>query len=397
MNGPRFASIAWLPLIALFGVACDFDISGSGKDPAPRSPELPEDRGVALPGGEVSVLSGLVWSRDGREIFYQQSALWTVEGQTRPPAITAVDVSNKTTRTVDAQYSSYIGLALSADGETLYFMAHDDPSGGGLGLHSVSVDGEQSALLAKPVDLLGVPFRGPAGFSLSPDNVHVAYSSGNSLFVHNVDDDQRRLVATSAEPQAFSPDGRRLLFTDWDPDWVPEGPPDYTDLIFDLETGEKETVSLGPTRTGRRFVNSIRLQSVRWDVTGIRVLYWRVFEESFIYDVSRGAETRLEFDLREGQGGPGFVGFAEGWSEDGSKLAFWSSACLRRSAGSFLGHTCYERETHLHVTNADGQGDTIVAVAYVGENVSSWRRAAFAPDGKRIAYILDGRIYMKEI
>ena len=46
MNGPRFTSIAWLPLIALFGVACfDFDLSG------PRTEEgsgLPEDRGVAL-------------------------------------------------------------------------------------------------------------------------------------------------------------------------------------------------------------------------------------------------------------------------------------------------------------------------------------------------------------
>jgi Tol biopolymer transport system component len=231
---------------------------------------------------------------------------------------------------------------------------------------------------------------------LSPDNVHVAYSSGNSLFVHNVADDQRTFLATSAEPLAFSPDGRRLLFTDWDPDWVPEGPSEYTDFIFALDTGEQEPVSLGPTRTGRRFVNSIRLQSVRWDVIGIRVLYWRLFEESFIYDVSRGAETRLEFDLREGEAGPGYVGFAEAWSEDGSKLAFRSSACLRRSAGSLFGYTCYERESHLHVTDADGRGDTIVAVAYVGENVSSGR-AAFAPDGKRIAYILGGRIYMQEI
>ncbi len=90
------------------------------------------------------------------------------------------------------------------------------------------------------------------------------------------------------------------------------------------------------------------------------------------------------------------MGFAEACSEDGSKLAFQSSACLRRSAGSLFGFTCYERETHLHVTDADGQGDRIVVVAYVGENVSSGR-AAFAPDGKTIAYILGGRIYMQEI
>lgn len=395
MNGPRFASIAWLPLIALFGLSgCDFDLFGPRTDPAPRPPELPEDMGVALTADEVSWDSHLVWSRDGREIFYQQSALWTIEGQTRPVAIKAVDVSNKTTRTVDAQYSAYYGLTLSADGTTLYFVARDDSSDVdlGFGLYSVSVDGEDPVLLARPVD----SFRGPPGFLLSPDNVHVAYSSGNSLFVHNVADDQRTFLATSAEPLAFSPDGRRLLFTDWDPDWVPEGPSEYTDLIFALDTGEKEPVSLGPTRTGRRFVNSIRLQSVRWDVIGIRVLYWRLFEESFIYDVSRGAETRLAFDLREGESGAGFVGFAEAWSEDGSKLAFRSSACLRRSAGSLFGYTCYESENHLHVTDADGRGDTIVAVAYVGENVSTGR-AAFAPDGKRIAYILGGRIYMQEI
>ena len=48
------------------------------------------------------------------------------------------------------------------------------------------------------------------------------------------------------------------------------------------------------------------------------------------------------------------------------------------------------------MTDADGQGDRIVAVAYTGENVSSGK-AAFAPDGKTIAYILGGRIYMQEI
>ena len=395
MNGPRFASIAWLPLVALFGVSCfDLDLFGPRPDPEPRSPELPENRGVALTADEVSSDSWLVWSRDGREIFYQQSALWTVEGQARPPAIKAVDVSNKTTRTVDARYSAYHGLTLSADGTSLYFAARDDSSDPdlGFGLYSVSVDGEHPVLLARPVD----SFRGPPGFSLSPDNVHVAYSRRDSLFVHNVADDQRLFLATSAEPLTFSPDGRRLLFTDWNPDWVPGGPTEYTDLIFALDTSEREPVSLGPTRTGRSLVNQIRLQSMRWDVIGIRVLYWRVLEEYFIYDVSRGAENRLEFDLREGEAGPGFVGFAEAWSEDGSKLAFRSSACLRRSAGSLFGYTCFESESHLHVTDADGQGDTIVAVAYVGENVSSGR-AAFAPDGERIAYILGGRIYMQAI
>ncbi len=117
MNGPRFALIAWLPLVTLFGVSCfDFDLFGPRPDPAPRSPELPENRGVALTADEVSSYSHIAWSRDGREIFYQQSALWTVEGQVRPPAIIAVDVSNKTTRTVDARYSAYHGLTLSADG-----------------------------------------------------------------------------------------------------------------------------------------------------------------------------------------------------------------------------------------------------------------------------------------
>ncbi len=100
----------------------------------------------------------------------------------------------------------------------------------------------------------------------------------------------------------------------------------------------------------------------------------------------------MEFDLREGEAGPGYVGFAEAWSEDGSKLAFRSSACLR-STGFFKSYRCHERENHLHVTDADGQGDTIVVVAY---NVSTGK-AAFAPDGKRIAYILGGRIYMQEI
>ena len=385
MNGRRLASIAWLPLIALGGLAC-FDLDLSGPTTVPGS-GLPEERGVALTADEVSFDSHLVWSRDGREIFYLQRASGGL-----PPAIRAVDVSNKTTRTVDARYSGYNGLTLSADGSRLYFMARDDPSGLDLafGLYRVFPDGERSALLAKPIDFLGVAFRGPPGFSLSPDNVHAAYSGRDSLLVQNLDDGQRLFLATSAEPQAFSPDGRRLLFTDWDPDWVPGDSPDYTDFIMDLDTGEKESVSLGPIRFGRRVARSIQLKAVRWDLVGIRVLYWRASGEFFIYDVSRGAETRLAFDLS--QGGPGF---AEAWSEDGGKIAFWSSACLR-SSGFLFDYQCHESEDHLHVTAADGRGDKIVAVAYVADH--AWAgRAAFAPDGKRIAYILGGRIYLREV
>jgi hypothetical protein len=368
----------------LLALSCEKD---APLGPDQQGPRLPQDRGVALTtADEVSWDSHLIWSRDGREIFYQQSALWTVEGQARPATIKAVDVSNKTTRTVDARYHAHYGLTLSADGTRLYFAARGDSSDVdlGFGLYSVSVDGEDPVLLARPA---------PPRVPLSPDNIHVAYS-GDSLFVHNVDDDQRLFLATSAEPQAFSPDGRRLLFTDWDPNWVPGGPSEYTDLIFDLDTGEKEPVSLGPTRSGRRLLTVIQLKAVRWDVSGIRVLYRRGPSEFFIYDVSRGAETRLAFELREGESGIGFVGFVEAWSEDGSKLAFWSSVCLQ-SSGSLFG-ACSKVEHHLHVTDADGRGDTIVAVAYVGGNV--WNgRAAFAPDGKRIAYIFGDRIYMQEI
>lgn len=76
-------------------------------------------------------------------------------------------------------------------------------------------------------------------------------------------------------------------------------------------------------------------------------------------------------------------------------MAFWSRACLRCSRCFWDSH-CHESEDHLHVTDADGRGDRIVAVAYSSDN-ELHGRAAFAPDGKRIAYILGGLIYMQEI
>jgi Tol biopolymer transport system component len=219
-----------------------------------------------------------------------------------------------------------------------------------------------------------------AVFVVSPDNVHVAYlvspwgcyeNCADSLFLHNVVTDERVLLtATATTPLVFSPDGARLLCAD----------PGEA-FVLTIGTGERQSVTLPDVPAPDPWPAFVM---ARWDRAGARVAYRGGPDWAFVYDVARGVRTDLALSLRPTE----LVVPANAWSPDGSRIAWWGSMCLGR---------CVQ----LHGAFANGGGDEILASAGDGPDAEPWGRiggkAAFSPDGRAIAFVLSGRLYVKEV
>jgi Tol biopolymer transport system component len=73
------------------------------------------------------------------------------------------------------------------------------------------------------------------------------------------------------------------------------------------------------------------------------------------------------------------------WSPDGSRIAFWTHACIEGDVGA-----CTRGQSSLHVLDPFDGAESIVAVAH-GDTAGEY--LAFSPDGARIAYVFGGMIY----
>jgi hypothetical protein len=349
----------------LMSVACS-----DGGPEAFSEDELVEDLGTSRSGpGEVWSWTSLLWRLDGGAVFYVS---------TSPYQVKAVDVSTGATTVVDARHTLYYGFAISPDGKWLYFAAQDDQFGTDPpALYATSSDGNETRLLASNVALTSLA----AAFVVSPDNVHVAYrvtphdcydSCPDSLFLHAVASGERVLLPGTGEPLAFAPDGGRLLIVD-----------SQEAFILTIGTGDRQSVSL--PHIPYRPADTPLFVMARWDNAGIRVTYLDTGGRSaFVYHVGGATETELPFALRGGE----LVYPAYAWSPDGSRTAWWGTACLGRCA-------------FLHVAYVDGRGDEIVATAS-GETLSgSWGytpgHAAFSPDNTAIAHVLNGQLHVTDL
>jgi hypothetical protein len=330
-----------------------------------------EDRGIALTPANVEVWAPLAWSAGGGEIFFHS-----------PGGIQAVEISGGSIRVVDNRHSGYSGLSLSANGERVYFAAWDgdDP----IGLYSVSVDGAESDLLAS-----GLAYESP--LAVSPDDVDIAYRArGDSAFIHNMTDHSTIFVNTG-KPLTFSSDGTELLFgcRYW-PGYG--GAPPCATFAYNLETQQSEHV----------LDADYHIEMLRWDPDAIRVLT-RDFDRLTVWNVTHDVARELTLSMRDDEQ----LGYTYAWSFDGSMIAVWTGRCIERSG--FLGE-CVKGESRLHVVYTDGRGDAVVAVvhknvgptalasgspSYCAEIHCDWM--IFSPDGSRIAYSRDDRIYMKDL
>lgn len=351
----------------LVGLGCGGDATG------PKQYLWPEDRGTALTPAGDQVRRPLAWSMDGGEIFFHC-----------PDGIKAVEISTGSIRVVDDRHSWYWGLTPSTDGERVYFAARDGDNP--IGLYSVSTDGAQSELLESNLDYL---YDSPP-LAVSPDDVHIAYRAHDySLFLHNVTDHATVVVDTGIA-LTFSSDGADLLYgcSNW-PGFG--GAPPCATFTYNLDTQQSEHV----------FDADHHIEMLRWDTDAIRVLL-RDFDGLTVWDVTHDVATELNISMQSDE----LLGYNYAWSFDGSMIAVWTGRCLERNSSL----DCVKSESRLHAVDADGRGDSVVAVVHSSVGGAALASGypgycagyfcgyiAFSPDGRRVAYIRDERIYMQDL
>lgn len=311
---------------------------------------------VSLP--EEGDLGDFVWTTDGRELVYRTAGTvvaWEAESGTRRVVL---EVQGPRFRPWE--------LTMSFDGRHLYYRA-ERAGAEWASLWRVPLEGGPGELLPS-ADTVGI-------YLLSPDNRHLVYQLGIDarqewpVWLYEIGTGLRtNLNWTLGVPLAFSPDGRRLLYAQV------EGPTGQRVVrILTLQTGASEIIDLGiPLYKG-----------VLWDSDGIHVLMW-TFNSFQVRDLNDGVTRTLYVSSFDGTAQFGYL------APDRSRGAFWISKCVKYE--QYMGtQRCTAERVALYAFHVPSRQEFWIAGG------ASGGEAAFSPDGRQIAYRLDGRLYVSAV
>lgn len=347
---PRSA-LGWALAAGLMILGCS-----DGEVTAPELPE--EDRGVPLGTSAYHPLipwewQQLVWSADGREVFHPR-------GRPGEEVITAVDVATRSSRPISNRPSSC--FRITADGAWL-FADHDAPGE----IIRYPTAGGTGRLLAESA--------GSRPFAISADGRLVVFVRHDSLRVLDLGTGEERAVrASEAAPfETVSPDGR----------WVPVAGLDDDVYRVDLETGDSVRVLISsPGDSPPR-----RPWALRWTSDSrLRILY-ASDDALWIHEEGRSdrhvVTIESRFTLHESPAG---------WSPDGDLAALW----VEVGCASGDGLLCPVTRHELYLVDV-GAG-TLRSIGSANLPDLQYASApAFSPDGTALAYVLEGRVYWKEV
>jgi hypothetical protein len=205
----------------------------------------------------------------------------------------------------------------------------------------------------------------------APSGVNVAYTAlPDSINLLNPETGQRRLLARGCERVvAFSPDVSRLLCQTGG-----GGAGSYS--IVELASGVIQPTLIIP-------VLDTRALFVNWNAGGIRVVYetplglalWNVAQQQNTVNWSIPVRSGIGLDRQNGD-----------WSDDGNRIAIWLHECLRTQGLN----RCLNGQSLLYVLNPGNGQSSLAAVAHGTEGGNA---IAFSPDGTRVAYVFEGKIY----
>ena len=357
MSGRILRDAAWTVLVPAALAAC----STEGPT-ATGIEELPANLGTELASSvDAQIVGEIAWSADGGEIYFQTDEA--------PPRLAAVTLGGAT-RFLDGPRDGYYDLVASSDGAFLYFAA--DLLGGFRSVY-------QLPLAGGPVTVLTT--RGTTTIAAAPADGRLALPSADGervAFAARPDSVLVYTVATGARVVAGAGCER---IVDWSPD-------EKTVLCqtgragtgvfrtINIATGTETIVDIVPIAQGT-------MQLVDWQAIGVRASYIN-FAGLYIWNPQTQSGTPI---LAHG-GNPGTTidGRNADWSRDGTRVAYWVHQCLvQRGVG-----TCERGQSLLYVTDLVQNRTGRVAVAK-GEQGGQF--LALSPDGSRVAYLFNGRIY----
>jgi len=333
--------------LVLMSLAC------SKKSTTEPKPELSEDLGIALTAREDEQTGQHVWSADGREIFYVSAQSGSAY------RLRAVNVTDKTKRTVDGIDRDYGLIGISPNGIYLYYTARPF-SRDAHTLYRVPVSGQN----AEPV------LNNIGSVAISPHNDELAFTSSlgqaDSLFLYNTANRSRRFYAFGGAV-TFSPNSSQLAFLK-----IPSFQQPDSIYVVSLSLGSVQPFSISTGLSG-----AYDLTRFRWDANGLRVLVVST-AGSFILDIMARTTTPVS---------NGVLSAFLDWSPDGNKIATWS-----REAAATLPFGLYLTDlANANRTTRIGFG-IVNDSAFGGEG-----QLAFSPDNRRIAIAFRGQLYVKDL
>jgi hypothetical protein len=348
-------------IIALLSVLC---VACNVADPVSSSNELDPQEGTGLAGADqVSPTTSVVWSADGGEIYYEAT-----DGSLR-----AASVSQAGTRIVEASRDIREITGGQAD-RAVYYVA--DPGAG----HSAifrSANGTTTSLTDR------APATTPLGavdgtLVLSgPGDAVVAYIvAPDSLFEFEVATETHRFITTGCvRVVTFSPDGGRLICRR-------EGPRDGGFALVDRPNRTTEGITVIPADP------TVNPRLVRWFDDTVRLL----FSADGRFRIRAVGQTQT-FTVWQPPPGIGpraidFINYA--WSGDGLEFAFWAHECIKINVQG----ACTFGQSILHIVDlATNLGTQAVVV----KGNRGGEQVAFSPDRQSVAYVFNGRIWVRDL
>jgi hypothetical protein len=275
-----------------------------------------------------------------------------------------------TVRELDGPRDAYVDLSASADGSALYFGA--DLRQGRRSVYRLPLPSGTAQALTSQSSAVLATYQADGWLALpAPNASSVAYTAlPDSINLLIPATGERRALALGCERiAAYSPDGQRILCQTGG-----GGVGAYS--IVDIPSRIIQQAIILP-------VSDTRALFVNWNAAGIRVVYETPIGLA-LWDVTRQlSPINWSLPLRAGIGLDRQNG---DWSNDGSRIAIWLHECLRMQGLN----RCLEGQSLLYVLNpADGRS----ALAAVAHGAEGGTTIAFSPDGTRIAYVFEGKIY----
>ena len=343
-HAARQVAIALLVVVAAIGLSCKHAVS----EPDSSTPFL------IGPGTQVSQGTNaynIVWCDGGAEIAFTSL---DPGGQILHGTVMTVNVLSGATRTLDG--TTRIFNAFLAAGDSVFYASLDPDNG--------------QRVYVVPDNGVNVPARQVGGgmiIAVSPDRTLLA---SESLFdtldvVHLADDVSHRYPIQEGEHvETFSPDSRQILLTSGRLLNLTDG--SFTSIPFPLPPAP---------------------YSVDWTLNGL----YAVTTGGSSQDVYRldnlltGSVTDLWRATTVDMFGSGWV-----WSSDGRKFAFI------RTSRMDVSPTVH----YLYVCDLQSGTSTLVLevkVRFGRGTFAGLTSFAFSPDGRRIAYAVEGNIYYSNI
>lgn len=328
------------------------------------------------------------WSADGREILFVTAE----EPQVTRLTVRAVDAGSRAVRELVGIQGMNTGgshlrqaadgsvyAAIPLPGSTASALWHIPPGGGPAG--------EVARGLAWPwfaVDAAGRRFAFPWTAPGEP-------RTHQELVVMDRETERRDAVrgewmALALRPLELSPDGGTLVYRVE----VAERPEDAGVWMYDVRTRETRQLWRQPQD------HSEAAAAVRWHHGAPRLLVARRTgaTEAELAELDPAAARRVPLGavpIAPGEGAPGTAA----WTADGRRVAYWAPVALGPQACG--GGNCISRRVvHWRLYAWEpGRSDPRPLADVAADEDAAW--LAFSPDGRRIAYVLHGSLYVHDL